>query len=364
MARYCRIQSCHARSVCPLCSLRPGCRSSLTHDPDRYTGSSHAFLSNALYFLSVGLTVFDSLSIVKRAFAYLKETRRQGDKSISAVLRQVLDPEAEAGGQATRREQYIGTGSRYEMVGLTESDGIVFSLGDDEDDEDQREPQGPGYASRLERFPSRTAPSRSSTGSEGTLHEHPETGTQQYKHVLEMGAYDEDRAQERQSAEQRDEAWPPTKQDKMTTKRIGEICLTWVRRAQVVMAYVTVLSGFVVYTVSYAISLLAVRADMLLQGMCRASFLPSCLAHYIKGSIFFGYGVLTFARYLGAYADLGWAWNRRPATGGQSGPTAEMVECAVIFVYGITQTWMERIGAHAGDPYTVKQVQHISIAVM
>jgi hypothetical protein len=40
------------------------------------------------------------------------------------------------------------------------------------------------------------------------------------------------------------------------------------------------------------------------------------------------------------------------------------VECLVIFVYGATNTWMERFGAAPGDPYTVKQVQHISIAVM
>lgn len=96
--------------------------------------------------------------------------------------------------------------------------------------------------------------------------------------------------------------------------------------------------------------------------MCRASFLPSCAAHYIKGSIFFGYGVITFARYLGAYSDLGWSWNRAPA--GYTGPTAEMVECAIIFLYGATNTWMERFGAKPGDPYSVKQVQHISIAVM
>jgi Protein of unknown function (Ytp1) len=36
----------------------------------------------------------------------------------------------------------------------------------------------------------------------------------------------------------------------------------------------------------------------------------------------------------------------------------------VIFFYGITNTWMERFGAHPGDPYTNKQIQHISIAVM
>ncbi len=74
------------------------------------------------------------------------------------------------------------------------------------------------------------------------------------------------------------------------------------------------------------------------------------------------YGVLTFARYLGAYSDLGWAWNRRPGSG--YAPSAEMVECAAIFTYGITNTWMERFGASPGSAYTVKQVQHISIAVM
>ena len=41
-----------------------------------------------------------------------------------------------------------------------------------------------------------------------------------------------------------------------------------------------------------------------------------------------------------------------------------MIECSVIFVYGITNTWLERLGSHSGDPYTVRQVQHISIAVM
>jgi len=41
-----------------------------------------------------------------------------------------------------------------------------------------------------------------------------------------------------------------------------------------------------------------------------------------------------------------------------------MIESAVIFTYGIPNTWMERFGSAHGEPYTVKQVQHISIAVM
>lgn len=79
-----------------------------------------------------------------------------------------------------------------------------------------------------------------------------------------------------------------------------------------------------------------------------------------EGSIFWCYGLVTFGRFLGAFADMGWAWNRSPNPRAYS---AEFVESLVIFTYGITNTWMERFGAHPGDPYTTKQIQHISIAV-
>jgi len=84
------------------------------------------------------------------------------------------------------------------------------------------------------------------------------------------------------------------------------------------------------------------------------------LNNFAEGGIFWCYGLVTFARYLGSFSELGWAWNISP-----DGPhvSAEFVESLVIFLYGITNTWMERFGAHPGDPYTTKQVQHISIAV-
>jgi hypothetical protein len=84
------------------------------------------------------------------------------------------------------------------------------------------------------------------------------------------------------------------------------------------------------------------------------------LAH-AEGGIFWCYGLATFARFLGSFSELGWAWNRAPSGHHVS---AEFVESFVIFFYGITNTWMERFGAHPGDPYTNKQIQHISIAVM
>lgn len=129
-------------------------------------------------------------------------------------------------------------------------------------------------------------------------------------------------------------------------------------RSLPIVAFATSYTGLAVYT-----------------GSCRGGYKNVCLAHGIKGGIFFWFGLLTFGRYLGAYADCGWAWNKRPskeAARGKSGlagwrrsmPSAEFVECLVIFTYGATNTWMERFGAAPGDPYTIKQIQHISIAVM
>ncbi|KAJ9121488.1 hypothetical protein QFC22_002104 [Naganishia vaughanmartiniae] len=130
--------------------------------------------------------------------------------------------------------------------------------------------------------------------------------------------------------------------------RAGVYLMHFFSRGLVVWAYIVSIFGIVVYT-----------------GMGRWGYLPSLLAHLIKGSIFFWYGLLTFARYLGAFAEYGWAWNARPAHKRHSRlPSAEMLESFVIFFYGITNTWMERFGAQPGDPYTIKQVQHISIAVM
>lgn len=81
---------------------------------------------------------------------------------------------------------------------------------------------------------------------------------------------------------------------------------------------------------------------------------------HVEGSIFWSYGLVTFARFLGTFSEIGWAWNRAPSAGFVS---AEFVESLVIFLYGATNMWMERFGANAGDPFTTKQIQHISIAV-
>ncbi|KAI0736138.1 hypothetical protein C8Q72DRAFT_908069 [Fomitopsis betulina] len=127
-------------------------------------------------------------------------------------------------------------------------------------------------------------------------------------------------------------------------KKIGRATFATSERVLVFGGLMQVITGIVVYS-----------------GGCRQNWLNGCLAHLIKGGIFWCYGLVTFARYLGSFSELGWAWNRAPKG---NYPSAEFVECLVIFTYGITNTWMERFGAQPGDPFTTKQVQHISIAVM
>jgi len=252
--------------------------------------------------------------------------------------------------QATQEDKFEAAG-RYEMVGLRDDMDHhvpVFELGDDEEDDSRP-------ASRMHR----PSASRHSTGSDGTLQDTPSSSSgsahnfqmgsdRKPKHSSRSGHFDA--SEESSEVDLATERWAhevvPEKITRAASlRRTGEVLLTWVRRTQVVIAYVCVCTAIPTYV-----------------GMCRAGYINTCAAHIIKGSIFFGYGVLTFARYLGAYADLGWAWNAKPA--GSKAVSAEMIECAVIFTYGITNTWMERFGSHKGDPYTVKQVQHISIAVM
>ncbi|KAH9062182.1 hypothetical protein EDB87DRAFT_1559375 [Lactarius vividus] len=128
------------------------------------------------------------------------------------------------------------------------------------------------------------------------------------------------------------------------SRRLGKLVFATSERTLVLAGFAQLMHGVVIYT-----------------GGCRENYLNGCLAHIIKGGIFWCYGLFTFARFLGSFSELGWAWNRAPT--GQH-VSAEFVESFVIFFYGITNTWMERFGALPGDPYTTKQIQHISIAVM
>ena len=115
----------------------------------------------------------------------------------------------------------------------------------------------------------------------------------------------------------------------------------------------------------------------------------SGLAHWIKGAIFFWYGILTLGRWSGSFGELGWvssfglavpilvnllltpkkkkqAWNVRPKLAGGSRkwrPTAEFVEGFLIFFYGSTNIFLEHL-VNAGQAFSPQDLEHISITVL
>ncbi|PHZ14967.1 uncharacterized protein RHIMIDRAFT_199398 [Rhizopus microsporus ATCC 52813] len=113
-------------------------------------------------------------------------------------------------------------------------------------------------------------------------------------------------------------------------------------RTFILLVFTQTLSGLVVY-----------------HGVCRSWEVLGCIAHLIKGGIFFFYGIMTFGRYLGAFAERGWAWNR---IDGGSSFSFEMIESSLIFLYGITNTWMEHFGQN--PEWTHKDFEHASLAFM
>ncbi|KAI9723579.1 MAG: hypothetical protein M1812_000879 [Candelaria pacifica] len=87
-----------------------------------------------------------------------------------------------------------------------------------------------------------------------------------------------------------------------------------------------------------------------------------------KGGIFFWYGLLTLGRWMGCFADLGWAWNIKPSkrivsSRKASAPSAEFVESLVIFIYGSSNVFLEHL-AGWGGAWTAQDLEHVSISVM
>ncbi|KAJ5781858.1 uncharacterized protein N7518_010341 [Penicillium psychrosexuale] len=102
-------------------------------------------------------------------------------------------------------------------------------------------------------------------------------------------------------------------------------------------------------------------------GIMRGHEIFNGLAHFIKGGIFFWYGVLTLGRYIGCWADLGWAWNKKPSAsivGWKSKvPSAEATESFVIFLYGATNVFLEHLSG-AGKAWSATDLEHVSISVL
>ncbi|KAL1988384.1 hypothetical protein VTN96DRAFT_10067 [Rasamsonia emersonii] len=103
-------------------------------------------------------------------------------------------------------------------------------------------------------------------------------------------------------------------------------------------------------------------------GVFKAHGIFSGLAHFIKGGIFFWYGLVVLGRFMGCWADFGWAWNVKPPQQvvGKSKsrvPTGEFIESAAIFTYGSTNVFLEHLGGWGGA-WTPTDLEHLSIAIM
>ncbi|KAL4993378.1 hypothetical protein BDV10DRAFT_179247 [Aspergillus recurvatus] len=102
-------------------------------------------------------------------------------------------------------------------------------------------------------------------------------------------------------------------------------------------------------------------------GIMRGREVFNGLAHFIKGGIFFWYGLITLGRMIGCWADLGWAWNVKPPreiVGWKAKiRSGEFTESAVIFSYGVSNVFLEHLGGW-GKAWTATDLEHVSIAVL
>lgn len=87
------------------------------------------------------------------------------------------------------------------------------------------------------------------------------------------------------------------------------------------------------------------------------------LAHFIKGGVFFALGLLSLARYCGAFKNLGWAWNYKYSNNSNFSSiiSMEMIESSLILFYGCTNVFLEHL-ANPGGAWSAKDLQHVSIA--
>lgn len=130
------------------------------------------------------------------------------------------------------------------------------------------------------------------------------------------------------------------------------------RIVYVVLERTLILQGFLAFCTGIVV----------LGGIGHGGAVFNVLAHFIKGGIFFWYGILTLGRWMGMFADLGWAWNVKPpkevvGRGRAAVPTGEFVESFVIFLYGCSNVFLEHLAAW-GDEWTAQDLEHVSISVM
>lgn len=129
-----------------------------------------------------------------------------------------------------------------------------------------------------------------------------------------------------------------------------------VRFIQIVLEKMLLLLGFAAIATGFVV----------FGGIARSWQVLSIAAHFIKGGMFFWYGLLTLGRWMGAFTEFGWAWNIRPAyplveRWKSRVPSAEFTESFVFFLYGATNVFLEHL---SGGVWTPEDFEHLSITVL
>jgi hypothetical protein len=152
------------------------------------------------------------------------------------------------------------------------------------------------------------------------------------------------------------------KTDRLFAKSIGRMSNTRAenvaRFCQIVLEKLLLLLGFAAIASGFIVS----------GGLFRDRQIFSGMAHYVKGGIFFWYGLLTLGRWMGAFTEFGWAWNVRPQRPLVSKwksmvPSAEFTESFVIWLYGATNVFLEHLN-NWGSAWSASDIEHVSITAL
>lgn len=133
-----------------------------------------------------------------------------------------------------------------------------------------------------------------------------------------------------------------------------------------VFAVIKVLYIFIERSIFILAFMSLLTGGITMSNLFRGRLAFSGAAHFAKGGIFFWYGILTLGRWMGAFADYGWAWNIKPRRCSNFAarlPSAEFMESFVIWLYGSTNVFLEHLNAW-GKPWHMEDFQHISITIM
>ncbi|KFY92301.1 hypothetical protein V498_05053 [Pseudogymnoascus sp. VKM F-4517 (FW-2822)] len=130
--------------------------------------------------------------------------------------------------------------------------------------------------------------------------------------------------------------------------RILDLWYVIVDRGLLVLGFVAICTGIVT-----------------MAGIFHGKHIFNGLAHFIKGGVFVGVGIITLGRWIGCFAEFGWAWNLKPSNLKMrtTSISMEAVECSVIFLYGITNVFLEHLSAWGGE-WVPQDFEHVAISLL